>query len=241
MRAATRLRRQEAGFSLIELLAAMAIGSVVLTALMTVFINGVTSAARVNDRVESAQRGRVALDRIVGLLDSQVCVVNYDSTLKTEVTLTPVLAASDSNQVTFYADLSGASESPDRYRFVYSPTAKTLTEYRFDGVGKMPNVTFPAVASATRVVATNVIPAKANNVPTGPSLPIFQYYRFVNSAIDPMALTTPLSATDAATVVRVAVQFQTVPERTKSEDPRKASVQGQGNVLTANPVTNTVC
>jgi prepilin-type N-terminal cleavage/methylation domain-containing protein len=241
IRAAARLRRHEGGFSLIELLAAMAIGSIVLTALMTVFINGLTGAARVTDRIEAVQRGRVALDRMVGLLDSQVCVVSYDATLNTEVTTTPVLAASDSNQVTFSADLSGASDSPDRYRFVYSPTAKSITEYRYDGAGRMPNITFPAVASATRVLATNVIPAKVGGVPTGAPLPIFQYYRFVNSAIDAVPLTTPLSATDAATVVRVGVQFQAVPERTKAEDPRKASLQGQGNVLTANPVNNTVC
>ena len=238
-----RLRRDEDGFSLMEMLAAMAIGSIVLTALLTVFTNGITGAARVNDRIEAAQRARTALDRVTSLLDAQVCIVSYDATAKTDVTTAPVLpAVSDGNNVYFYADLNGASDSPDKYRLSYDPTARTLTEYRYDGTRNGSNtLTFPSSPTASRQLATNIVPARVDGKLTGAQLPIFQYFRFVNSAIDPGALTTPLSATDAATVVRVGVQFQAISSRTKVEDARATQVSGQGNVLTSNPITNTVC
>ena len=236
--------RDEDGFTLMELMTAMVIGSVVLTALMTIFINGLTSASRVTDRVEAAQRGRVAMDRVTSLLDSQVCIVNYDAAAGTEVWVSPVIAGSDDNTATFYGDLSGASDTPDKYQLAYSTTKKTLTEYRYDGSGKLPNVTFPGWPNAPtvkRVIATDIVPARAGGVSTGAQLPIFQYRRFTGGDVDPTVLATPLSATDAATVIRVDVQFQAVPQRTKTEDPRSAQLTGQGNVLTANPVNNTVC
>ena len=75
-----RLRRDQSGFSLVELLVSMALGSIVLTALMTVFLNGVTGAVRTSDRVEALQRGRVTMDRVVTLLSSQTCLLNADGT-----------------------------------------------------------------------------------------------------------------------------------------------------------------
>jgi prepilin-type N-terminal cleavage/methylation domain-containing protein len=235
------LLRDESGFSLMELMTAMAIGSVVLTIVMTVFTNGVTGSARVGDRVEAAQRGRLALDRITSLLDSQVCNLTHDAPSNTDISVPPVLANSDDNSITFYADLSGASDTPTKYTLTYSAAAKTLTEYDYAGSGKLPYVAYPNTPTRTRVLATNVWPARQGGVMTGAQLPIFRYYRFLNSAIDPAPRTTPLSATDAPTIVRVDVQFKTVPERTKTEDARSASLSGQGTVLTANPTTNTVC
>lgn len=238
-----RLRHDQNGFSLMEMLAAMAIGSIVLTALLSVFTNGITGAARVNDRIEAAQRGRAALDRVTSLLDSQVCIVSYDATAKTDITTAPVLpTVSDDNNVYFYADLNGASDSPDKYRISYDPSAKTLTEYRYDGTrNSSSTLVFPSTPTVTRLLATSIMPARVNGKLTGAQLPIFQYFRYTNSAVDPTPLTTPVSAADAATVVRVGVQFQAISSRTKVEDARSTQVSGQGNVLTSNPITNTVC
>ena len=62
------------GFSLIELLTAMVIGGVVLGALMTLMATGFTKSAEITDRAETAQSGRSALDRILTLMDSEVCL-----------------------------------------------------------------------------------------------------------------------------------------------------------------------
>jgi prepilin-type N-terminal cleavage/methylation domain-containing protein len=239
------LLHDDDGFSITELLVALVVGSIVLTSLMFVFITGLQATGRVNDRVEAAQRGRLAMDRVTSLLDSQVCISYYDSTAGSVLTIPPVQpTVSTSTSVTFYADLAGSSDTPDRYTVTYDPSAKTLTEYRYASTGTMPNLTFASTPTATRVLSSNVVPARQGGVITGAQLPIFQYYKFTNGAINTTPLaTTPsgLSAANAALVVRVDVQFQTTPERTRAEDPRSALLQGQGTISTANPVNNTVC
>ena len=115
---ARRLRSDQSGFSLIELLMAMALGSIVLTALMTVFLNGITGAVRVSDRVDALQRGRVTMDRAVTLLNSQICLVNPDGTGQ------PPILDGQNNQVTFYAALGVVDSDPTIYRLRYDSGTK---------------------------------------------------------------------------------------------------------------------
>ena len=61
--------RSESGTTLVEMLTALVIGSVVLFGVVTVFTTALTSAAKVNDRVDAAQRARLALDRMQTVLD----------------------------------------------------------------------------------------------------------------------------------------------------------------------------
>jgi prepilin-type N-terminal cleavage/methylation domain-containing protein len=225
----TRLRRDESGFSLIELLAAMAVSSIILTAVMIVFVNGVQGAAKVNDRVDSQQRGRLTMDRIVTLLSSQVCLAASQP---------PIVAGSTANSVTFYGDLNGASNQPRMYRITYDPAAKTLTEFSWTPSGSLPGaVTYPAAPSVTRQLATGVLPAlDSGNV----AQPIFSYYRFeadgtVNLA-NPIP-SSPLVATDADDVVEVGVTFAIVPGRTKTLDARSTMISGQALAGSANPAS----
>src|SRR3546814_17531974 len=60
----TRLRTEEAGFSLTELLTAKVIGSIVLWSLMTLMTTGLHKSLEVGDRAEAAQNGRAAIDRM---------------------------------------------------------------------------------------------------------------------------------------------------------------------------------
>jgi prepilin-type N-terminal cleavage/methylation domain-containing protein len=60
----SRLRRTEAGFTLIELVAVMLILGIVLSGLTTMMVNGSSAELRVNRRVQAQQQALVALDRI---------------------------------------------------------------------------------------------------------------------------------------------------------------------------------
>lgn len=233
-----RLRHDEAGFSLPELLTAMVIGGVVLAALMTLMTTGFLKSAQVTDRAEAAQIGRSAMDRTVTLLDSTVCLDPSSAGI-----IPPLIGAagseagSDSNYLAFYADLNGVSGSPDKYTITYDATAKSLTERRYQGIGSLPNLTFPASATETRVLATNVVPARDPN--TTAQLPIFRYYDYeadgtINTGT-PLAV--PITAVIAPTVVRVLIDFQSISSRTKTEDKRSTMIEGQSAIGTPDPAT----
>jgi prepilin-type N-terminal cleavage/methylation domain-containing protein len=64
MRTLRRLLRCERGFTLIELVQASAILSVVLTALTVLFVQATNAELRMNERFQAQQRARVAVDRM---------------------------------------------------------------------------------------------------------------------------------------------------------------------------------
>ncbi|MBI5105566.1 MAG: prepilin-type N-terminal cleavage/methylation domain-containing protein [Solirubrobacterales bacterium] len=222
------LARDESGFSVTELLMAMSIGSIVLWALMQFFVTGIKSSNELSDRVEAAQRGRLAMDRVTTLMDSMLCL---------NAATPPVVAGSTGTSVTFYADLAGASATPVKYQLTYDAATKQLNEAQYVGQGALPGaITYPGSPTRTRVLATNVVPARDG---AGAQQPVFRYYAFqadgtVNEAA-PLAV--PLTAGDASTVVRVAAQFRANPERTKAEDPRSSLIAGQSIVASADANT----
>jgi|GEM_PF-1484227 prepilin-type N-terminal cleavage/methylation domain-containing protein len=192
----TRLRRDEGGFTLVELLAAMMIAGFVLTALMYVFITGLQNTTKATDRLEGTQRARLVVDRLVTLLNSQVCVTSGG-------VKSAVAPGSNASSITFYADLGGVSDAPDRYTITYNQADRTLTEQRVQGSGVYPNVSFPG--PTTQRVDQKIWPA----VVGGEVQPVFRYYGFND---DGTISSTPLpigqnglSAQNAARVVKVTV------------------------------------
>ena len=55
--------RGEAGYTLIEMLTVLLIFGTVMTALMTLFVQGTNAEADMNNRFQSQQEARVGLDR----------------------------------------------------------------------------------------------------------------------------------------------------------------------------------
>jgi prepilin-type N-terminal cleavage/methylation domain-containing protein len=235
-----RLRHDEDGFTLVELLFAMVLGSLLLTAVMYIFTTGLNATTRINDRVDSEQRARTAMDRITRLLDSQVCLVNTDDT--NTLTTPPVVAGSTGASITFYADLNGASDTPNRYTLTYDPTAKTLTQYTYKGSGTLPSVHFATSPSVARLAA---------NVQAVGTAPVFSYYKYeVDSATGntvvneghPVAV--PFTDTVARQIVRVGVQFQAnsaSSARTGANDKARTVITGTGTVATADPSDMNAC
>ena len=65
--------RSQAGFTLIELMVAVAIGTIVVLGGFAVLDASVSGSHEVFDRTDSAQRGRLAMDGVMATLHSQTC------------------------------------------------------------------------------------------------------------------------------------------------------------------------
>jgi prepilin-type N-terminal cleavage/methylation domain-containing protein len=226
-----RLRSDDAGFSLVELLVAMALGSIVLTALMTIVINGTSNVVAVHNRTEAAQRGRQAMDRVVTLLSSQTCVVATDSTSQP-----PILDATDTS-VAFYANLGIVDSTPMVYRLRYDAPTKRLWEEQYlpvtDATGKVTYPSYPASPSSSRIVGQYLAPDE-------PGDPIFKYFQFVTTEgptlgmINGTTLATPLTAQGKLAAVRVTASFVAQPEKTGSNEPRATAIDSSATVGSAN-------
>jgi prepilin-type N-terminal cleavage/methylation domain-containing protein len=213
------IRHDERGFSLMELLTAMVIGSVVLTAVMSIFLTGISKTAQVNDRVEAAGRARLAADRAVTLLDAQTCVDG----------ISPLIDA-QADQVTFFANLGTVDAEPKQYRLRYDAAADTLYEEQFDGARVKGVLEFPAQPNRTRVLGTGLLPVNAA---------VFTYYKFLDTGV---VATTPLSQTatglsvvDRQQVVRVGVGLNALPSRTTSASTVGTTIDAQATVASADP------
>jgi prepilin-type N-terminal cleavage/methylation domain-containing protein len=220
----TRLGTEEGGFTLVELLMALALGSMILTAVMMVFLTGIRATGRVTDRVEASQRSRLAMDRVITLLNSQTCVYASDGS---SVPITDGQA----QQVTFYANLGLVNADPIRYRLRYDSAAKSLYEDRWIPTrDKNDNAVYPAAISKTMTVGTNLVPTLAGGV-------VFQYFQFnpADGTIDPapMATTAGLSDNDRSKAVRVGATFAALPEKTTLLNLTSTTVTGAATVGSA--------
>jgi type II secretory pathway pseudopilin PulG len=198
---ARRLRREERGFTLAELLVATTVGVGVLLAAGTLASAFMHAQARISDRSESIARGRTAMEQIVQQLRSQVCLgPGY-----------PAITYGDDSHVTFYADLANRTFVPQQRDLQYAGGALTERDYSGTATGAQPPFTFSSTPSRTRAILDKLQLQSA----AGVSVPFFRYYSFDgNNPIRPSRLlTTPLSASDAQRVVQIAVSFQALPSR----------------------------
>lgn len=213
---AAKLRREEHGFTLVELLVATTVGVGVLLAAFTLSEALLHAQTKVSDRSESIARGRTAMEQVVQQLRSQVCLGPG----------LPAITYGDGDRVVFYADLANTTFVPERRELSYADGA--LTERVYPGTvngdpdaGEPPYL-FASTPSHTRVVLDHLQPLREDGV----EVPFFRYYMFDGS--DPIRpsrlLATPLSAQDAARVVQIAISYAALPSR-------------GGNATTAEPFT----
>jgi prepilin-type N-terminal cleavage/methylation domain-containing protein len=221
-----RLRTDQSGFTLIEMLVACTLGLIVLTAALQLMDVAQRSAKSSTERADDAQRGRVAMEQMVQGLNSEVC-----ARPSANAALTPLVYGDDTKLV-FYRDIaakSGASAAafqPDQH--TYQLVGDKITDVTNAGVGTYPSVTFPT-ASPPRLLAERVA------VPAG--TPLFTYYADQpDGTIDPTKpLATPLSATDLTRVVQIRIRFLTRPTDGSTDPAVEASFDD--SVTTTLPVT----
>jgi prepilin-type N-terminal cleavage/methylation domain-containing protein len=221
--------RDERGFTIVELLTAIGIGTIVLMAVLTLLDTSVKISAKTTDRTETTARGRSAMDVITRQLRSQIC----------QGTGQPALTAAGPTSMTFYASLAPEQASVDgktpplvvqQRRLTYRSATRDILEEVWTGTGVRPTVTFPAQPTSSRILISRVDP-------TGDT-PVFRYYRFAVAAGDTVArptliATTPLVASDLARTVQIDVNFTVTGARRSA--PVKIDLSNTVFVRTSSP------
>jgi prepilin-type N-terminal cleavage/methylation domain-containing protein len=206
--------REQSGYTLIELLVAMAIGLVVSLGAFTFLEFASGDVSRVTERVHVTQTGRVALEKIMLELHS-VCVTPE---------LNPILQGSNESVIKFVSETGNQASFPTvkEHEIIYTKgsgtTEGTLIEKTYASVGEAVkgNYAFSSTVLGTTRLLTGVRQ-------TTESTPIFRYYRYYHKAdatpvygeIDPTPI-TPLTKEEAEELSKVTVSFTLAPEGKES-------------------------
>lgn len=191
--------RGEDGFSLTELLVAMLVGVVVLFGIFQMLDTSFSLSRRTQQRVDAAQRGRLALDLVTRDLRAQVCLSSTE----------PALISAADSDIVYYANLGATTATPEKHEIVLS--GGDLVFKRWVGTpasaGSIPSVTYPASPTSTRILAENVQPVSG--------VPLFRYYAWTagSSPTPSTLLATPLSSANLPLQVKIAIAFTVLPER----------------------------
>ena len=211
--------RREDGFTLIEMLVASVVGMIVILAAFALIDASSGLTAKVNDRVDTTQRARIAMEQITRDLRSQVCLQQGSSA---------IVDGQDST-VTFYMFTGRGTYAPEKHTLTWSSAAKTIVDSAYVGTGTAPTITYPVTPTRTLTVLSQVDQAAG--------APIFSYYTW--SASGPVApsllLVTPLSATDLPKVVRVVVQYRVDPAGKTTGPTQSTTIQDEVFARTADP------
>jgi hypothetical protein len=185
----------EDGFTLVELLAALVVGMITLFAILGLLDHAVQLQAKSVDRVETTDRGRLAIDLISQGFGSRICLGNE-----------PSLVDAGDDHVEFYASLapenSAVRLTVQRRRLDVSGTSireRVWTSSPPAGPPNLPpaNTTTP---SRTRELVAGVRKTAAT--------PIFRYYaKDATTGLPTTLLATPLSAADLRRAVLIDVTF----------------------------------
>jgi type II secretory pathway component PulJ len=212
----------EGGFTLVEMLVACVVGMIVMLASFALMDMSNGLSRTVLDRSDSTERARNAMEQITRELRSQVCLKPGS----------PAISDGQNSSVTFYTFTGDptASYIPERHTITYAPATRSLTDSVFSGTGTPPDTTYPATATRTGTLVTNVDPVAGQ--------PIFSYYTWPASGtvFPSVLLPTPLSATDAGRAVRVQVQFKVTPNGNSTQRAKQATtIQNDVFARTADP------
>lgn len=213
-----RLRREESGFTLVELLVACSIGTIVLLATFMTLDSSIVLTGKVTDRVDRTQRARVAMEDITRKLRSQVCPAAGQS----------AIISADDYSVRFYSFLGVRPFVPDIREISWDTNTNSIIEKKWAGSGTAPGTTWAATPT-TRTLLSDVKPPFVSGQ-SGSRGPVFRYY--TGGSATP--LTTPLSSTDATATSKISLSFMTYSQSRNFTGPA-ITLQNEVFVRTADP------
>lgn len=221
----SRLRREH-GFTLVELLVAISIGSVVLLATFSLLDTSVVLTGKTQSRVDATQRGRLAMETITTQLRSQVCP---NATTPAIVPSGGAAAASDNYKIDFWVFTKTGAFAPERHVIAWDTNTNSIIETDYNQAGTQ---------LRQRTLLTKVRP------PQSPAnAPVFSYWAYPTTAATTPSrgpLSIPLSPADAAAVALIKVNFVAQPDTGSSAakttpPPESQSFSDQVFVRTADP------
>lgn len=189
----------ECGFAVTELLVSIVIGLGIILGILQLLDTSLSMSRNTQARIDSAQRGRLALDLVTRELRAQTCLSAVE----------PALTTATDTSVVFYVNLGTPAAVPERHQL--SLTGGDLVLSTWSGTraaaGVIPSVTYPVAATTSRILAENV-----RQVGT---TPLFRYYRWTAGAtLTPSTLmATPITGTNLELPVKIAITFTVLPER----------------------------
>jgi prepilin-type N-terminal cleavage/methylation domain-containing protein len=216
--------KSENGFTLVELMVTMVVGSIVLVMGLALITTSERASGRVRDRVDSTQRARVSMEQVTQRLRAMTCVPPTDGTANP---IRPVVTATP-DQITFYADLDNdTSYDAMQWRLTAvrdaSGALTGIREERWAGVASP----VPAGAAPTRrrLLAHGISAATSA---AGQPLPLFRYYAYPSlEAADPVEIGagSGVVAADLPRVVRVDVAYRAQPTSSGSQAAQNTTLE----------------
>jgi Tfp pilus assembly protein PilW len=233
----TSTLRAEHGVSLLELLVAMSMSTIVMLALVALLLFSTGQESRISERVEADQVGRTAMARIVQELHSTCTGFSNGGIQGPSSTPTAPLAATGPLNLwfvsTYGSSTSGSAVESTAYEHDINWTSTggktgTLTDYSFASVnGSGPSsgskkweFPEPIVANAkAHVLATKVIPYEV-----GKAKVIFQYYTLSSTtgAFSELAESSISTEAKAGKVAKVSISFEQAPHGGSTNPDRVA-------------------
>jgi prepilin-type N-terminal cleavage/methylation domain-containing protein len=153
----------ERGYTLVEMLAVLAAGSVVMLAVVAILDLTIHQTTRTYSYVNATQRARVTTETLENELHSS-CIAAGE---------TPVQSGSSDTTLSFISQYGNAANvTPVLRRLTFDSTAHTLAEadYSVSG-GSAPNWSFNTAPYVNRQLLTNVSQQ-------GTGVPVFQYFAY---------------------------------------------------------------
>jgi len=223
----------EAGFTLVEALAGMVVGLAVLAAAMVVVGWATRLTASTESRVETAQRGREGIERVLTPLRSMTCVTKAHVTGTEDPNIVPMIAGT-ATSVEFYANTRSPDAQPQRRVVTYDATTRTLSESVYTGTppaGGIPvgSTVLPIGGTATtQRVLEGVVPVNSGD-------PIFTYWTYADDGTEAQ-LAAPLAAASLRKVLEVRVNVRVRPRGATANSRKDAIFRGRASLRIADPI-----
>lgn len=216
--------REERGFTLVEVVVSLFIGTIVVLAAFMVLDASGQLAKTAQDRVDAAQRGRQAMEIIGSELRSQVCLPGA---------VPPVVPGAKSDDLTFYSNLGDENNPPQKRRLFIQGNAlvEQMWQGTYSGSGTTLTVNWPGTVTRQRTLLQPIAQVGAT--------PYFSYWGFdanLPATINTALTVVPLSATDAGKVVQVDVSFTARPSTGKATSAVDSIFQQSVFFRTADPM-----
>jgi Tfp pilus assembly protein PilW len=212
----------EAGFTLVELLTAMVIGMVVIFAAFALIERSFLATNEVADRVDAAQRGRIAMDLVTRQLRSSVCVSGQLP-----------LSAGSATSVTFVTDLGDGTLAPERRTLTFTNGANGYTLTESDYLMTSASGAVPVVWAASPVRTKTLLTGVAQTGTT----PFFRYIGYDATTTPPSeyTLNSTLVPDDLDNVTQIGVAFTVSPAHASSAASRGSALSEQVSLPQADP------